>query len=183
MRPVSIPIFIERQWEPIKVNIPPPQPLDGATYTSWRDRKKNIDDALSWLRTELSNLKIQDQQILGQLRRCQDTIENLKIQKNTWHDGDMSEDDLDEDEGHWEDWEISEFDRAFDKSINECKDLEKECLDLETDFETRRKTPSVSSSLSSPNSDKHSKYFHKYSESESSSGSSSYIRQDIEVTV
>ncbi|ESO89678.1 hypothetical protein LOTGIDRAFT_164981 [Lottia gigantea] len=183
MRPVSIPIFIEKQWEQIRVNIPPPPSLDNPdTPCSWRERKKRIDDALSWLRTELSNLKIQDQQILGQFRRCQDTIDNLKSQKTLpWSDWDMtSEDDLEEDEGHWEDWEIKEFEQEFDKNNKDCK--EKKCLDLETSFEKRQHSPSLSSS-SSHLSDKHSRYFHhKYSESESSStsGHSSLIRQDVE---
>lgn len=51
-------------------------------------------------------MRVQDKALLGQLQRCQETIESIKQQRALWEE--CSEDDLDEgDEDHWEDWEIS----------------------------------------------------------------------------
>ena len=64
-------------------------------------------------------MRAQDKELLGQLQRCQETIESIKQQRSLWEEG--SEDDLDEgDEDHWEDWEITGKKKNFQIDIMIC---------------------------------------------------------------
>ncbi|KAK3087673.1 hypothetical protein FSP39_009013 [Pinctada imbricata] len=87
-------------------NIGPPSfGLESNDNPSWQERQGRIECALKWLRSELGLLRAQDKVLLSQLKRCQDTIEVIKKQREEFNE--IEEDD----EGHWEDWEIAEFDR------------------------------------------------------------------------
>jgi phosphohistidine phosphatase SixA len=46
-----------------------------------------------------------DKVLLSQLKRCHDTIEDLKKQRS--QNSPHSECEEDDEEGHWEDWEIA----------------------------------------------------------------------------
>lgn len=79
----------------------------------WNDRRKRIDKALTWIRSELGVLRTQDKVLMSQFQRCQDSIEELKKQR-PWYEV-FSDDEEDEDGKHWEDWEIEEFDKSEDR--------------------------------------------------------------------
>lgn len=80
------------------------------TAEHWNKRRSRIDKALSWIRTELGVLRTQDKVLMSQFQKCQDSIEQLKKQR-PWYE--IYSDDEEEDEKHWEDWEIDDFDRAY----------------------------------------------------------------------
>lgn len=92
-----------------RMSLPPNVPKVGCEkgeQPSWDERQGRIEGALKWLRSELGLLRAQDKVLLSQLKRCQDTIEVIKKQRS-----EEMEDGEEEEEGHWEDWEIAEFDR------------------------------------------------------------------------
>nr|KAG5688771.1 hypothetical protein BaRGS_030640 [Batillaria attramentaria] len=68
-----------------------------------------------------------DTALMTQFRRCQDTIESLKQQRDAawdndwWWGADGSE--FDEEEEAWEDWEIAEFERKWAENPD-AKELE-----------------------------------------------------------
>ncbi|XP_067666220.1 uncharacterized protein [Haliotis asinina] len=153
----------------------------------WKERKSRIDNALSWLRTELETMRVQDKALLGQLQRCQETIESIKQQRALWEE--CSEDDLDEgDEDHWEDWEISEFERSF----AEGSEYASSTLSSKDSRSSGSTTTSGVSSMASQRSDRSdrsekSPSMYQFSSSQNStskvSRTNSYFRQDLEVTV
>lgn len=49
-------------------------------------------------------LRTQDKELISQLNRCQDTIEAIKKQRTQFNENDELDE---EEEGHWEDWEIA----------------------------------------------------------------------------
>lgn len=83
---------------------------------TWSERQGRIEDALKWLRTELVGLRAQDKVLLSQLKQCHDTIEDLKKQRS------QNSDD-EEEEGHWEDWEIAEFEKRYAENPELAEDL------------------------------------------------------------
>nr|XP_043905479.1 protein FAM167A isoform X1 [Solea senegalensis] len=66
-------------------------PKEGAVISDVSERRKlssgvlkgfgNIDDALSWLRKELTDMRLQDQQLARQLMRLRSDINKLKIEQ------------------------------------------------------------------------------------------------------
>lgn len=76
---------------------------------SWNERKVRIDSALSWLQTELAGLRAMDNTLISQFKRCQETIDALKTQRDVWEG--LSEEG--EDGEYWDDYEISEFNRRY----------------------------------------------------------------------
>ncbi|XP_071144140.1 uncharacterized protein [Mytilus edulis] len=85
---------------------------------TWTEKQGRIEDALKWLRSELVGLRAQDKVLLSQLKRCHDTIEDLKKQRSQ---NPHSEDD--EEDGHWEDWEIAEFEKRYAENPELAEDL------------------------------------------------------------
>lgn len=100
-------------------NIPIAMP-DNGDKESWSQRQGRIEDALKWLRSELVGLRAQDKVLLSQLKRCHDTIEDLKKQRSQNPSSDAEEDD---EEGHWEDWEIAEFEKRYAENPELAEDL------------------------------------------------------------
>ncbi|GFR77081.1 hypothetical protein ElyMa_005816000 [Elysia marginata] len=76
---------------------------------TWGERKARMDSALSWLKTELAALRDIDNQLICQFRRCQDTIETLKTQRDVWEG--LSEEG--EECDYWDDYEINEFNKKY----------------------------------------------------------------------
>ncbi|GFO45739.1 hypothetical protein PoB_007224400 [Plakobranchus ocellatus] len=75
----------------------------------WSERKARMDTALSWLKAELASLRDMDNTLIVQFKRCQDTIETLKTQRDVWEG--LSEEG---DEGeYWDDYEINEFNKKY----------------------------------------------------------------------
>ncbi|KAK7469956.1 hypothetical protein BaRGS_00036060, partial [Batillaria attramentaria] len=62
--------------------------LDLRKEVPWKERRSRIDSALSWLRNELESLRAMDTALMTQFRRCQDTIESLKQQRDAAWDND-----------------------------------------------------------------------------------------------
>ncbi|RUS88309.1 hypothetical protein EGW08_003947, partial [Elysia chlorotica] len=80
-----------------------------AADATWGERKAWMDSALSWLRTELAGLRDMDNLLICQFRRCQDTIETLKTQRDVWEG--LSEEG--EECEYWDDYEINEFNKKY----------------------------------------------------------------------
>ncbi|KAH9490540.1 hypothetical protein Btru_034053 [Bulinus truncatus] len=75
----------------------------------WNERKNRIDASLSWLKTELASLREMDNTLISHFKRCQETIDALKTQRDVW-DG-LSEEG--EDGEYWDDYEITEFNKKY----------------------------------------------------------------------
>lgn len=85
------------------------KPDEKGELIPWKTRKERIDSALSWLKKELASLRDMDKNIVNQFRRCQDTIETLKNQREIWEG--LSEEG--EEADYWDDLEINEFNRNY----------------------------------------------------------------------
>ncbi|XP_060567142.1 RNA polymerase-associated protein LEO1-like [Ruditapes philippinarum] len=83
----------------------------------WNDRRKRIDKALTWIRSELGVLRTQDKVLMSQFQRCQDSIEELKKQR-PWYEVFSDDEEEEEDGKHWEDWEIDDFDKSDVREFN-----------------------------------------------------------------
>ncbi|XP_012937060.1 flocculation protein FLO11 [Aplysia californica] len=77
--------------------------------SSWKERKERIDSSLSWLKNELADLRAMDNTLISQFKRCQDTIETLKNQRDFWEG--LCEEG--EEADYWDDYEINEFNRRY----------------------------------------------------------------------
>ncbi|KAL5014078.1 hypothetical protein ScPMuIL_008348 [Solemya velum] len=84
----------------------------------WTERQNRIEAALSWLRSELELLRAQDRTLLSQLQRCQETIDVIKKQKS------VAAYESDDEEGHWEDWELAEYEKICE---SDPSSIDKEC--------------------------------------------------------
>ncbi|XP_059144550.1 mucin-2-like [Physella acuta] len=80
-----------------------------AKDVKWNASKERIDAALSWLKTELASLRDMDNTLIAQFKRCHETIDTLKTQREGWEG--LSEEG--EDGEYWDDYEISEFNRRY----------------------------------------------------------------------
>ncbi|KAK6960274.1 flocculation protein FLO11 [Biomphalaria glabrata] len=75
----------------------------------WNERKSRIDAALSWLKTELATLREMDNTLISHFKKCQETIDALKTQRDVWEG--LSEEG--EDGDYWDDFEICEFNKKY----------------------------------------------------------------------
>ncbi|XP_025091475.1 uncharacterized protein LOC112562427 isoform X3 [Pomacea canaliculata] len=159
-----------------------PPRLDSRNDVPWSERRSRIDSALSWLRNELESLRAMDATLVTQFRRCQETIETLKQQRDAVWDGEGSDwgwgygcggdgSEFDEDEEAWEDWEIAEFEKKWAEDPN-AKEIDiilpptKTTSPSGVSCATELNTTTASSDTTNNQSD-----------------SSPVIKQDVEVTV
>ncbi|KAK3580017.1 hypothetical protein CHS0354_030916 [Potamilus streckersoni] len=96
---------------------------------AWEQRRQRIDKALSWIRSEMNVLRTQDKVLMSQFQRCQESIEQLK-QQRPWLSDNYSDDE--DDERHWEDWEIEEFDRRCKREAEHTESSEQRPTDQKT---------------------------------------------------
>ncbi|BFZ21424.1 hypothetical protein BsWGS_24463 [Bradybaena similaris] len=82
---------------------------DVQAEVTWKQRKERINSALSYLKQELAGLRDMDSTLISQFKRCQETIETLKTQRDVWEG--LSEEG--EEGEYWDDYELNEYNRRY----------------------------------------------------------------------